>query len=44
MKILSIGSYAKYLGISKSTVYRYLKAGKIKESFKTDGKHHLFLI
>ena len=44
MKILSIGSYAKYLGISKSTVYRYLKSGKIKESFKTDGKHRRFIV
>lgn len=44
MKILSIGSYAKYLGISKSTVYRYLKSGKIKESFKTIGKHRRFII
>ena len=44
MKILSIGSYAKYLGLSKSTVYRYLKSGKIKESFKTDGKHRRFVV
>lgn len=44
MKILSIGSYAKYLGLSKSTVYRYLKSGKIKESFKTDGKHRRFIV
>lgn len=44
MKILSIGSYAKYLGISKSTVYRHLKSGKIKESFKTIGKHRRFII
>lgn len=30
------------LGVSLSTVYRMLKAGKLKEAFRTDGNHRRF--
>lgn len=41
-KFLSIGQVSKLLSVSLSTLYRWLKTGKIKESFRTLGQHRRF--
>ena len=44
MRILSIGKIAEYHGVSKSTIYRWLKSGKIKENHRTYGNHRRFIV
>ena len=44
MRILSIGKIAEYYGVSKSTIYRWLKAGKINENHRTYGNHRRFIV
>ena len=44
MRILSIGKIAEYHGVSKSTIYRWLKAGKITENYRTYGNHRRFIV
>lgn len=39
---VSIGKICEELGISLSTAYRWIKSGKIKESFRTIGTHRRF--
>ena len=40
---ISIGKAASLLGVSLSTMYRWLKSGKITASFRTFGNHRRFL-
>jgi len=42
-KYISIGKAASLLGVSLSTMYRWLKSGKITASFRTFGNHRRFL-
>jgi excisionase family DNA binding protein len=35
-------STAKLLGVSLSTIYRWLKRGKIEKPLRTFGNHHIF--
>ncbi len=42
MTFISIGEVCKILGISISTAYRWLKLGKLKETFRTLGNHRRF--
>ena len=42
MVFVSIGKVCELLGISLSTAYRWIKSGKLKESFKTIGNHRRF--
>ena len=44
MRILSIGKIAEYHGVSKSTIYRWLKTGKITENYRTYGNHRRFIV
>ncbi len=39
---ISIGKVAKKLGISISTCYRWIKSGKLQETFRTLGNHRRF--
>ena len=41
-EFVSIGSVARILGVSLSTVYRRLKAGLLREDFRTSGGHRRF--
>lgn len=40
--LLSTGQLAKFLGVSLSTIYRYLKANKISEPKRTLGNYRRF--
>ena len=42
MVLVSIGKVCELLGISLSTAYRWIKSGKLKESFRTLGNHRRF--
>ena len=42
MTFISIGQVCEILGISISTAYRWLKLGKLKETFRTLGNHRRF--
>lgn len=42
MTYISIGKLCVLLGISVSTAYRWIKAGKITEAFRTVGNHRRF--
>ena len=42
MNFISIGAVCHLLGISLSTAYRWIKLGKLKESFRTLGNHRRF--
>ena len=42
MVFVSIGKVCELLGISLSTAYRWIKSGKLKEEFRTIGKHRRF--
>lgn len=42
-KYISIGKAASLIGVSLSTMYRWLKSGKIIASFRTFGNHRRFL-
>ena len=42
MNFISIGEVCHLLGISLSTAYRWIKLGKLKESFRTLGNHRRF--
>ena len=42
MNFISIGDVCHLLGISLSTAYRWIKLGKLKESFRTIGNHRRF--
>ena len=37
--LISISKVCDILGVSLSTIYRMLKRGVLKESFRTEGKH-----
>lgn len=39
---ISIGKVAKRLGVSISTCYRWIKSGKLQETFRTLGNHRRF--
>lgn len=42
MNTISIGKLCEVLGISRSTAYLWIKAGKITEAFRTLGNHRRF--
>ena len=42
MNFISIGELCNLLGISLSTAYRWIKSGKLKETFRTIGNHRRF--
>lgn len=42
MNFISTGDVCTLLGISLSTAYRWIKLGKLKESFRTIGNHPCF--
>ena len=42
MVFISIGKVCEIMGISLSTAYRWIKLGKLKESFRTLGNHRRF--
>lgn len=44
MNYISIGKVCELLGISLSTAYRWIKAGKITETFRTVGNHRRFKV